>query len=143
MAGSAGGATVDAAVVTAGGWLASAAGAVLLRRTRIFSFSYSKSVKPCSITSSASSRSSSILNEGSAWIFCFFVPAGRFFSTTNSSPFAFADAVVSLIVQPPALALCGHLARIVHQLDHCHFGIVPDPPAKLDDARISAIAVFI
>src|SRR5262245_56535875 len=111
----------------------------LLSRTRMFSFSNSKSVNPCWLTNAAKAWSSSILNDGS--LICL-----SFFSATLFSSFAFAEAVLlpiisSLRVEP--LFRSGYLARIVDQFDHRHLGIVALPAAEFDDACVAAITIFV
>ena len=41
------------------------------------------------------------------------------------------------------LAFCSHLAGIVNQLDHSHFGIVARATSELDDPRITAVAILV
>src|SRR5215203_990189 len=115
---------------------------VLLKRTRMFSFSNSKSVRPYSSTRSASSRISSILNEGS--LTSFFPPRLVFVMDLSDSS-AFAEAVISLIVHLllQVLAFRRQLARIINQFDHSHLGIISRTPSEFDNSGVAAVAIFV
>src|SRR5215207_8041188 len=108
----------------------------------MFSFSNSKSVRPYSSTRSASSRISSMLNDGSLMSF---FPARLFFAPGLSDSAAFAEAVISLIVHLllQVLAFCRNLARVINQLDHRHLRIVSRTTSKFDNSRVTTVTIFV